>query len=206
MTEESVAVKSRSTTKKPEVSSEFARKELDKAAEQVDRFNESVNNLTLDRMREAPKLETEMQVPMSQREMQNAKDIYLKPRKSIGSTEKFNEKFRNHYKYQSEYVKFVAEHKEIIGEVIEMWTKPFPGVPAEFWEVPTNKPVFAPRYVAERIRGCSYHRLKSQDSTVVSSDGLATYHGAIVADCEVQRLDAMPVSNRKSIFMGSEDF
>jgi len=30
--------------------------------------------------------------------------------------------------------------------------KPFPGMPAEEWAIPTNKPINGPRYVAEQIK------------------------------------------------------
>jgi len=33
-----------------------------------------------------------------------------------------------------------------------MWTKPFPGMPAEEWAIPTNKPINGPRYVPSRLK------------------------------------------------------
>ena len=94
-------------------------------------------------MSEAPKMETAPQTKMSQNEIAKSKDIYLKPDKVISCREKFNEKYREDFNFGKEYVQFVGEHKELIGENIEIWTKPFAGVPAEYWIVPTNKPVWS---------------------------------------------------------------
>jgi len=76
-------------------------------------------------------------------------------------------------------------------------------MPAEEWKVPVNKPLWAPRYVAERIKGCKYHRLVMQQSTSTSADGMGQYYGSMVADTTIQRLDAIPMSTRKSVFMGA---
>lgn len=196
----------KSRLSKPEVSS-ASQKELDKCEEQFNAFDEHVKSLTHDRLNElAPREhDAEMQHKMSQREMQRANAIVLKPSKSIGSKEPFNEKFRDEYKFKSQYVKFVAEHREIIGEKIETWTKPFAGMPAEFWEVPVNKPVIAPRYVAERIKKCGYHRLKMDERTSDQGQGM-TFYGSIAVDNYVQRLEAHPVNEAKSIFLGAEGF
>ncbi len=45
-----------------------------------------------------------------------------------------------------------------------------------------------------------------QDSKVTGADGMGQYYGAMAADKTVQRLDARPVSTRKSIFMGASSF
>lgn len=193
---------------KPKIS-----KELDKAQQEFDNFKENIDQLTLDRMNAAPKEEVEPQTKISNREAQKTDGIYLKPIRSImavnpktGEREKFNEKFRKDWEFDKEYVKFVAEHKEIIGETIEMWTHPYGGVPAEFWNIPVNKIVWGPRYLAEQIKKCTYHRLRTDDHKVTSSDGLGTYTGQIIVDQTISRLDAHPVSEKKSVFMGASGF
>lgn len=193
-------------TSKPQVSSGFAQKELDKAEKQFEKFNEDCTALTKDRMDSAPKEETEQQTKLSQREIDKSKDIYLKPFKTIGSKEPFNEKFRDDYSFQKEYVCFIAENNEIIGEDIELWTKKFPGQPAEMWKVPVNKPVWGPRYLAEQIKNATYHRLVMQDHVATSSDHMGTYTGTMVVDSVRQRLNAFPASTRKSVFMGASGF
>lgn len=191
---------------KPIAHTSESAKQLDAAEKQFDAFNESIQAMTLDRMNEAPKKETEPQTKIAQRDIDKFPGIYLKPDKSIASREKFNENFRLSYEFDKEYVQFIAEHNEIKGETMEFWTKPYPGLPAQFWKVPVNKPVWAPRYVAERIKGCSYHRLMMDEKRSAGADGAGEYFGSMAVDTTIQRLDARPVSTRKSIFMGKEGF
>lgn len=187
--------------KKPDTNS-LGNQELDKAEKQFEAYEQNIKDLTLDRMNQAPKLEVEPQTKIAQVDIAKFREIYLKPEKTIQSKEKFNEDYREQYNFAKEYVQFTAENKEIIGEMIELWTKPFAGVPCEFWKVPVNRPVWGPRYLAERIKGCQYHRLTMQERPV-SGDSFGQYYGHMVADNIVQRLDAIPVSSRKSIFMGA---
>lgn len=190
--------------RKPNVNSE-SDKELQKLEEQFDNFDKQVKDLTLDRMNAAPKQEVEPQTKISQKELEKSKDIYLKPKRTIGSKEKFNERFRDDYNHAKEYVKFIAENKEIIGESISMWTKPFPGCPAEEWDIPVNKAIYAPRYLAEQIKRCTYHRLIMQERPT-TADGMGQYYGTMAADQVINRLDAHAVNERKSIFMGAGNF
>ncbi len=180
-------------------------KELDKCEKQFEAFDQNVKSLTLDRMNTAPKEEVEPQTKLASSEIAKSKDIYIKPKRSIASREKFNEDYRKDYNFSKEYVNFIAENKEIIGETLDFWTKPFAGMPAEEWDIPVNKPIWAPRYVAERIKGCKHHRLVMQDRST-SADGMGQYYGSMAVDTTIQRLDAHPVSSRKSIFMGTEAF
>lgn len=190
---------------RPKVNSEGQR-ELDKAEEHFKEFDESIKSMTLDRMNSAAKTEEiEPQTKLAQSEIEKSKDIYLKPARSISSKEKFNEKFREDFNYSTEYVNFIAENREIIGETIELWTKPFAGMPAEFWQIPTNKPVWGPRHLAEKIKKSNYHRFVMEDK-VTSGDGRGSYYGQMAVDTVVQRLDAHPVSKRKSVFMGTHTF
>jgi len=175
-------------------------KDLEKAAKAADAFEESVKEMTFDRANEAAAKETTPQTQMSQAEIKKSKGVYLKPKRTISSREKFNSSFEKEYNYKKEYVSFIAENKEIIGETLDFWTKPFAGVPAEEWEVPVNKVVWAPRYVAEQIKGCKYHKFSMEDKpTTVEGD--MTYYGSMVVDNTVQRLDAQPVNTeRTSVF------
>lgn len=178
--------------------------ELEKAQEQFDEFDKNIKEMTLERMNQAPKEDAEPKHLLSQKEIEKSNDIYLKPSRSIGSKEKFNDKFKDDYLFAKEYVRLIPEHREIVGEVIEMWTKPYPGMPAEFWEIPTGRPIWAPRYVAEQITKCRYHRFIMKDTVDRGLDQQGhRYYGGIAADTIIQRLDALPVSTRKSIFMGA---
>jgi hypothetical protein len=201
-----VIIMESTTLNKPKVSSGFAQKELDKAEKQFEKFEQEVKDLTLDRMNAAPKLEQEQQTKISDREAQKVDGIWLKPTRTISSKEPFNEKYRSEFNFAKEYVRFIAEHKELIGEQIEKWTKEFAGQPAEYWEIPTNTVVWGPRYLAESIKKSRYHRLRMDENKVVGVNAAGTMTGQIVVDCLVQRLDAIPVSDRKSIFMGASGF
>jgi hypothetical protein len=183
--------------------SESAR-EIEKAKSQFDAFDANLKEMTLDRMNEAPKQETEPQTKLSQNEIANSKDIYLKPKRYISSRERFNENFREDYEYAKQYVQFIAENKELIGETMELWTKPFAGVPAEEWAVPANKPIWGPRYLAEQINRKYYHRLVMQENRSAGSGGFGEqYYGAMAADTTISRLEARPVSNKRTTFFGS---
>lgn len=192
-------------TARPKVSSE-GQKELDKAEIKFQEFEEEVKSMTFDQLNLAPRTETEGQTKLSTKEIQNAKDIYLKPWKTVSSNEKFNEKYRSQYEFMKTYVPFIAENNEVVGEAIDLWTKPFAGMPAEEWKVPVNKPIWGPRYLAEQIKRKYYHRLTMDETKAISQDGSSTMYGQMTVDTTVQRLDARPVSQRKSIFMGTTEF
>ena len=181
-------------------------KELEKVQEQLDAFEKNVKDLTLDRLNQAPKEETEPQTKLSSKELANSKEIYLKPHTKISSRDKFNDKFKDDYEFDKQYVQFIAENREIIGEAIELWTRPYGGMPAEFWKVPVNKPVWGPRYLAEQIKRKYYHRLVMQQHVVTETNQVGQMYGALAADTTIQRLDAHPVSNRKSSFTGGSNF
>lgn len=191
---------------KPKANSGFAQQELDKAEKQFEDFDSNIKQMTMDRMNQAPKQDIEPQTKLSGRDISNSKDIYLKPYKTIGCRDKFNEDYRSQYNYDKEYVQFIAENKEIIGEEIDIWTRPYGGMPAEEWKVPVNKPVWGPRYLAEQIKRKSYSRLVMQQNNINSSDKHGSYYGTMSVDTKIQRLDAVPVSTRKSIFMGANSF
>jgi hypothetical protein len=113
------------------------------------------------------------------------------PARRINSKEPFNEKYRSQFEEKSKLVRCVFENNEIIGETIESWTKPFAGMSAEFWLLPTNKPVMVPLYVAEQIRRCRYHILTMDNSpTDASADG--TFYGKMAVKQTKNRLDCLP--------------
>lgn len=189
---------------KPKVNS-AAEKELDKAAKQIDAFEQNIKDVVADRQGAPPRLEAEGQTKLSSNQIADSKDIYLKPKRSFPCRAKFNEDYRNDYNFAKEFVLFIAENKEIIGEKIEMWTKPFAGVPYEEWEIPCNKPVWGPRYLAEQIKKCSYHRL-TMDNKIIENSGYGSIYGQMAVDSVVQRLDATPTTKKRSIFMGASGF
>lgn len=184
----------------PSVNSE-GQKELDKLQDQFDDYKNTVDNLVEKRnvKGEAPEHE------ISQKDIEKSQDIYIKPNRIIMSKEKFNERYRDDYNFAKEYVHYTVEHHECKGDFVELWTKPFPGVPAEFWIVPSGKAVWIPRHVADKLEhGCSYRRLKTVDRPY-SHDQMGTqYYGQIVEDTINYRISARPVSTRKNFSMSKQ--
>lgn len=194
----------KSMMSKPKVNSS-AQRELDKAEEKFDKYQEDLKSLSYEDARKAPILEEEKQTKLSSIEQQKSGDIYLKPSRTLSDNQKFNEKWQKEWEYRSQYVKFIAEHRELIGEKIEVWTHPYGGKGASFWEVPTNKPVWGPRYLADQIKNCIYIRYVTSDHKT-SIDGQGTYYGSLVATNRINRIDAYPVVEHKSIHMGESSF
>ena len=182
--------------KRPKLGSSLAEQEMDRAQDQLDAFEQSAKSITLDDTRNAPLEDREFQTRMSHQEIKNSKDIYLKPARTIACKEKFNEKFRDEYNYFKEYVQFIADSNEIKGDAIELWTRDFPGLPAEFWQIPTGRPVWAPRYVERRINGCKYSRWKMEDRPTESGNG-TQYYGAMKVETTVKRLEVQSVDDRR---------
>ena len=177
----------------PKVNS-ASQKQLDKMQGEFDTFQENIESMTKDRLDAAPKIETEQQTKISNREAQKYDAPYIKPLRSINSKEPFNEKYRKDWERGWEYVKCIFENNEIIGEQIELWTKRFAGDPAHQWKLPVNKPVWVPRLVAEQVQKCRYHRLRMEDQPTSQGEGM-TFYGSVSVDREIARLDARPVGS-----------
>jgi hypothetical protein len=193
-------------SEKPKAKNSESAKELEKAEKQFDAFDQNIKDLTVDRMNMSSKQDMEQQTKISQKDLEKSKDIYLKPKRTIGCRDKFNEDYRDQYNFDKQFVHFIAENKEIIGEAIDIWTRPYAGMPAEEWEIPVNTPVWGPRYLAEQLKRKFYHRLTMENRGSSGSDSAGQYFGTMVVDTTIQRLDAHPVSARKSIFMGANTF
>src|ERR1700679_3832095 len=95
-------------TARPKAKSQLGETELEKAQNQFDAFDQNIKEMTMDRMNLAPKQETELQTKIAQADLQNIKDVYLKPKRTVGCRDKFNEKFRESYNFDKEYVQFQA--------------------------------------------------------------------------------------------------
>ena len=78
-------------------------------------------------------------------------------------------------------------------------------MPAEYWKVPVNKPVWGPKYLAEQIKRANYHRFSMHNSTV-GADHMGQYYGTMVVDNVVQRLDAQKASTSVPVYMGARHF
>ena len=198
---------------KPKLKSGEAQREIDRVEANINATRDSISSMSLDELNKAPKHEVEPQTKMSTRELQNAKQTYLKPLKTIdavdpksGKPQTFNPRFQASYDFYRELVCFTAENNMMIGQKIEIWTRKYGGKPAEYWEVPCNTPVWGPRYLAEQIKSKCHHVIEMNQQTIVGADGMGSYTGGIEAKKTIQRLDAHPVSQNKSLFMGATGF
>lgn len=159
---------------KPRLNSESER-QLQQAAEKFDAFQEGIKSLNMDQAASIPLTEVEPNTQLSQREIRKAPDIYLKPKKTMFAPgEKFNEKFRDLWDYKKEIVRFIAENKEAPTDAMlcDVWTRPIGGQPAHSWDVPLNKPVWGPRYLAEQIRAKVHNKLVIKEGPITQTQGI----------------------------------
>ena len=190
-----------------------AERDLENIDEQINQFSESISDINLESVRDAPVKEVEHRI--SQKEQIKSKVIRLTPKKVIWAPPvkvgdkfvpiKFNEDFRKQWEFDKQYVEFIAFNNEIGGESITLWTKKYPGTPSEEWVVPVGVKVAGPRYLAEQIKNSTYHSYQMEKSTTRGDVNGTTFHGSMVACNTVQRLDAMPVTTSRSVFMGASD-
>lgn len=177
----------------PKVNSS-GQKELDRAQVTFEKFEESVNTLTVDRMNQAPLRETESQTKMSSKQIKNYDAPRLEPLRRINSKEPHSTdpKLIREREEGHEYIKCIVENKDIIGEAVEICSKKFAGDPATFWKVPVNKPVYIPKFLAKQLSECKYHRLTMQEGQVTNSDGMGTYMGAMTVNETRSRIECRP--------------
>lgn len=187
---------------RPRVNSEGQR-ELEKVETQLIRTVEETKKIDPLSAREKLKhIEHDEQTKLSTKQLQD-NVIVLKPTKYLMAVgQKFNEDFRDDYNYAKQYVQFVYEHQEEKGSTLEMWTKPFPGVPAELWLIPANKPISAPRYVKEQIERMNYITRKYVEKAEIGSDFMGTYHGVLEAETVQDRAITRDIPKTKRVFIG----
>jgi hypothetical protein len=182
-------------TEKPIPTNSASAKALDKAEASFTRHEEQIKSLTVDELNKTPLQETEPQTKLSNREINKFDAKYMKPSRTIGSREPFNEKYRAQWDEKKQYVRCVVENNEIIGEAIKFWSKPFAGIPAEFWEVPVNTPIMLPRHCAEQLARKFYHRLVMDEKKIVEDSGDAVFYGAMVSKETRRRIDCRPAQS-----------
>lgn len=196
---------------RPKLNAEGQR-ELDKIENKFSEVETQNKEIGYEERLLAPKKEVEPQTKIAQSDLDKMDVPYIKPRRSFppapnpktGQIEKFNEKFRAEYEYKKQRVEFIAENIEVLGEAPAFWTKPFPGVNAEEWVIPVNRPVNAPLYVKERLEGCGYTVFKSSQSKH-TQDGIS-YEGYLEVQERKNRLNAREVPKKRNIYMGNTRF
>jgi hypothetical protein len=178
-------------------------KQLESIERQINQQEDQIKSLTLDETNKSPVLEQESSMQLSQKELAKKPDVYIKPTRTLapGRKEKFLDAWKSEYESRKQYVEYTVENNEVIGEDVTLWSKPYPGLPMEEWVLPTNKPIWIPKYVAEQVQNCRYHKF-IMDKTPVNTTGEATYYGAMQVKNTVNRLDAKVVDKRPRVFMG----
>lgn len=169
-------------------------KELAKVDEAFEKVTEAIASCdSLD-----PKVPVEQVDPytkLSKRQMALADAQYVTPVKIVNRVEGgkhnaknyFNEAHRPLYKKDWEWIKVVIENKESIGHPVEKWTAEWGCDPAMFWIIPTNRPVYIPRFVARSIKKCRYiqRTMESDETKMISSDNSRDIptEGAVSGPC-----------------------
>lgn len=134
-----------------------------KGLENLEKTTEEMKNLTVDEINKAPLTEVEPQTKMSKEEVEHYDAPVIKPTRSFPAHSKPSSKEKKERERGWELVKCIAENVEIYGEKIEFWLNKYLGDPTHFWEIPVNKPIYLPRFVAEHLATRTYHRFKMVD-------------------------------------------
>jgi hypothetical protein len=167
---------------------------------QSNEFSKELSKLNIDATSSLKTEETENQTKLSKREIKREQLPKITYIKSIASQEKFNERFRDEWKYAWEYVSCIVENKEVPGEQVEFWMKDYPGEDATFWRVPVNKPILLPRFVAQHLSARAYAQLSMDPGeTREIGDGVQQY-GFPVYKSMKKRIDCIPVSSYTNPF------
>lgn len=174
---------------KPKLNAE-GQKELEKVELQFQKYDADLRSMEADTAQEL-----EPQTKMSNREQAAFDAPYLKPHRTINAKEPFNEKYRASYNFDKEYVKVIAENNELVGETIELWTKPYAGISAEMWKVPCNRPVYIPRYLAKILSTRSYIRYSMGEQKMTGLDGGHQFYSNMIGKEVRKRLDCREAGN-----------
>lgn len=186
---------------KPRVN-EDGQKELAKIEKSFDSLGESIRDINPLECK-APEPEFDPLTKLSKKQMEMATAPYIKPLRSQarpvnekqGMKVHFNEKHRPLYEKDWEWLKVTVDNYEMIGSDVEMWTAEWGCDPAYFWVIPTNKPVYLPRFVARRLKKCRYHEMHmegdpQQGAKPSGGDQFSKSYGVMEVRKTKQRLDA----------------
>lgn len=164
-----------------------SQKELDKADQEFKEFNERAKELTPDPFNREEIKSFEPQTLFSKKEVEKAYVPELKPTRTMGRTGNFNPDHKKVYDESWQRINCIVENHEIIGDTVKTWTARWGCDPAYYWEVPTNKMVSIPRFLAEQLGRCKYHRMVMEDSAN-SADGRGTYYGKMSISQTIHRI------------------
>ena len=111
----------------------------------------------------APEVEQQPAVEMSYKDFKATDAPVITFSRAFAAPGKPNPKCEAERRRGWQYVKCICENFEVFGETIELWQCRWPGDPHSFWQVPVNKPIYLPRFVAEHLASRKYHRFKMED-------------------------------------------
>lgn len=189
---------------KPKVQSPELKKEIDKLDTSLNAMHTEAKQDNDVSFIQTHNYDLEEQTKKSSRELSKENIIHLTPSKWLADGQKFNEAFRKDWEFAKMRVNFIAEHREMKGERVELWTHEFGGVGAEFWRVPVNCVVNGPRYLAEQMHKNGYkskvmdeHALKDR----LTSENYNEDHVPFGKDVFKKRINAQPYVARTTISM-----
>lgn len=166
---------------------------MEKEEEQFNEFHQTIKEFDPLNM-QAPQEEVEQQTKLSKRETKRSDAPTLSPIRTIARRNDdkaktyWDEKHAKAREFDRQYVKIIAENREIVNEMIELWTGKYGCDPLEFWNIPVNKPVYVPRYVADNINKAKYHVMVMEDKYTGGSKDTVQFVGAMVASKTRNRL------------------
>lgn len=148
---------------RPRTSHGSTERELDRVEEQISSYEEKINSLEPASLTTDKPIETAPQTQISKKQIEMTDAPWIRPSKTFSSRAKPLPQLEADRKRAWEYVKVIAENKEIQGEMIEFWLLKFPGDSHCYWQVPVNRPIYVPRMVAEHLASRNYTRWRMRD-------------------------------------------
>lgn len=175
-------------------SSYSAKKDLTGINVHMDALQDQLDITTVDAINasNAPKKEVEPQTLLSKRQVEKYDAPYIKPTiaESPNGKKKSSQDAMREKAWK--YVKVIVENNEVKGERVDFWLKAeISGECCNYWQVPTNRPVYLPFHVAEHLSNRTYHKLKMVAQNVELGKGEihSSPNGVLVADQTVNRID-----------------
>lgn len=144
------------------------KKDLENIAKKTAELTEEMSQLTVDKINEIAPEPTLDELKLTAK--QKASDegvIFVEPKRKFKGLGKLPEKLKREHARAWEYVKGIYENYVVNNEPVRFWHNgDFPGDPDCLWEIPSNKPVYVPRFIAKHLEECQkYHQFTSIAAT-----------------------------------------
>ena len=131
----------------------------EKLVQSVIETEQSLKELTVDKINETPDVELEPQTKLTNRQLADSLGCkYIEPLSKLKAIGTLPEKLRKQHARDWEYVKGIYENINEIGQAITFSLCLYPGDPDCVWKIPANTPVYVPRMVANHLENVQqYH-------------------------------------------------